>query len=167
MKYTSAQANQLLKKLMEEREELLAAERRSSVFLAATVEDVEDARPNYDYADTQKKLSAVEEKIRAVKHAISVFNTTHTVEGFQMTADQMLGYLPQLKDRKARLGRMAGTLPKTRVTASPRSSLIEYQYANYDVGQAKADYEAVSAALSEARLALDKLNTTETMEIEL
>ena len=49
MKYTSAQANKLLKKLNDEYDLLLAEEAESSTFLAAMGEDPESVRPEYDY----------------------------------------------------------------------------------------------------------------------
>lgn len=167
MEYTSAQANKLLKKLQEEREDVLSAQQRRMTFIAATSEDLEAARPDYDYAGTQARLGELEEKIRRVKHAINTFNLTHEVEGFGMTVDQMLIYLPQLTERKQRLGTMANALEKNRLMDTGRSGIIEYEYANYDVAQAQADYEAAGEELSRAQLALDKLNTTQVMEIDV
>jgi len=46
-------------------------------------------------------------------------------------------------------------------------SPIEYEYANYDVEQAKVDYAAAGEELARAQLALDRLNTAVTMEIDL
>ena len=166
MQYTSAEANKLLRQLQEERNMLLSQEQQSSTFIAATVEDTEAARPDYDYAAVQAQLRALEEKIRRVKHAVSAFNLSHTVEGFAMTVDQLLVYIPQLSERKARLSRMAG-MPEKRRMGSSGTNIIEYEYANYDPETVRADFAAVSEELSRAQLALDKLNTTETMEIEL
>lgn len=70
MTYTSAQANKLLKKLNDEHAALLDRENRSKDFRAAMGEDVESVRPTYDYADTQKKLAELEQRIRRVKHAM-------------------------------------------------------------------------------------------------
>ena len=167
MQYTSAQANKLLRKLKEELHNITHNESVSREFVAATTERLEDARPAYDYAETQKKITVLEKNIRTVKHCINVFNMTHTVEGFDMTVDQMLVYIPQLTDRKCKLLGMATTLPKKRITPSARSNLIEYQYANFDVSLAKSDLATVSAELAEAQIALDKLNNGETFEIEL
>ena len=167
MQYTSAQANKLIKKLMEELDEIRSEELQSCKFIAATTEDPEDARPPYDYAAMQRRITELEAKIRKVKHCLNVFNTTHKPEGFDMTVDQLLVYIPQLTERKAKLANLSRTLAKKRVVSDARSTLIEYQYANYDVAAAKADYEAVCAELANAQLALDKLNTTETMEIDL
>ena len=167
MQYTSAQANKLLRRLQEERNALLTQERQGSSFVAATVEDIESVRPDYDYAAVRDALEAVEAKIRTVKHCISAFNLSHCPAGFDMTVDQLLVYIPQLTERKSRLSRMANVLPKTRLEGGARSNIIEYEYVNYDLQQVQADYNAVSAELSRAQLALDALNTTETMEIDV
>ena len=96
-----------------------------------------------------------------------MFNTTHTVDGFDMTVDQLLVYIPQLTGRKNRRGEMASALPKQRMANNGRSNLIEYEYANYDIEEAKRDYDAVSDELARAQIALDQLNNTETMEINV
>ena len=148
MQYTSAQANKLLRKKQEERDALLYQESISRSFVAATTEDKENARPAYSYADTQARLKKIEAEIREIKHAISMFNTTHTLDGFDMTVDQMLVYIPQLTGRKNRLGEMASALPKQRMANNGRSNLIEYTYANYDIEEAKRDYDEVSDELA-------------------
>ena len=56
MRYTSSEANKLLRRLTEERDALLVKELKSSTFLAAMGEDVDSVRPDYDYAQTQKEL---------------------------------------------------------------------------------------------------------------
>jgi len=127
MQVTSAQANKILRQLQEERRDILRDEQQCRTFVAATVEDPENARPAYDYADTQEKLRALEEKIRLVKHSINAFNLTHKAEGFDMTVDQLLVYIPQLSERKTRLGSMAGVLAKTRLSTSSRSNIIEWE----------------------------------------
>ena len=169
MKYTSAEAAKLLKKLNEERTNLLLNEQQSSVFVASVGEDAESVRPVYDYTEVQTKLKAVEEKIIKVKHKINVFNTTHKLPDFDMTIDEILVYIPFLSDKKRKYSEMMNTLPKTRdaATYSRNSSIIDYKYANYDIEAAKADYEKTEAELTRAQLALDKLNTTETFDIDL
>ena len=165
MKYTSAQANKLLKTLKDARESILFREGNNDRFVAATVEDLESARPDYDYAAVQARLEVLEGQIRMVKHAINQFNLTHTVEGFDMTVDQMLVYIPQLSERCSKLDTMADMPRKKRYNS--RSNLIEYEYTNYDPEQVRADYQAAKDLLNQAQLALDALNQSETMEIAL
>ena len=168
---TSAQAAKLLKKYNEDYEAILEREKQTSVFLAALGEDPETVRPEYCYNKTKEELEAVESKVRKIKHALNVFNTTHKVPGFDMTVDEMLVFIPQLTKRKEKLAAMRANLPKSRVkTAFDRfggSSIIDYLYTNYDMKTVKADYEETSDILSQAQTALDKLNSTETFEIEL
>ena len=165
MNYTSAQANKLLKKLQDERKQIISVEKQSRTFVAATIEDVESARPPYDYAQTQERLRALEDRIRTIKHCINAFNTTQVVEGFGMTVDQMLIYIPQLSDRKEKLAGMAAVLEKKRYEYSSHTNIIEYEYANYDIEQVKRDHEETSEELARAQLALDRLNTEVTMYI--
>ncbi len=169
MKYTSAEAAKLLRRLNEEREALLELERRSSSFVAAVSEDIESVRPAYDFAAVQARLAKVEAQVRKVKHALNVFNSTHTVPGFGMTIDQLLVYIPQLSQRKMKLRDMAAVLPKTRVKgrSAVNSAVIEYTYANYGVEEARAAADAVADELARAQTALDKVNNSETMDIDL
>lgn len=169
MQYTSAQAAKILRRLNEERSALLNMEQQSKDFLASVGEDPETVRPAYDYADTQARLAALEEKIRKVKHAISVFNTTTLVPEFGMTVDQLLVYIPQLSQRKVKYADMMSRLPKARETGSAyaRGNIIDYRYANYDIGAAEKDHAEVSDTLGRAQTALDVVNNTLTMEIDL
>lgn len=168
MEYTSSEANKLLRKLNEERNALLAREAQSSTFLAAMGEDPESLRPDYDYAEVQKALTELDRKIRIVKHGINEFNLKHEVPGFGMTVDQMLVYIPQLTARKEKLAGMKSRLPRQRsmnALYGRNSNIIDYSYANYDIGAAEAEYTSVSDELARAQTALDVLNNTEKMEI--
>jgi len=166
MKYTSSQAAKLLRKLNEERQLIADEENSSYAFIAAIEEDIEDVRPNYEYEETLAKLEELDLKIRKVKHAINVFNTTTIVPEFGITIDEMLVLIPQLSGKKYRLLNMCKMKPKERVS-SYNSNFIEYKYANFDIAKAKEDYEAVSDTLARAQQALDELNNSATMEIDI
>lgn len=167
MKYTSAEAAKLLRSLKDELEMVKTLENSSYKFVAAVSENVEDVRPEYDFADCQKKIYELNTKIRKVKHAINVFNTTHTVEGFDMTVDEMLVYLPQLSEQLTKLTFYVRALPKRRAPSNSSSNIIDYVYSNFDVSEAKEEYAKISDTISKAQLALDVLNSTETMEIDI
>ena len=169
MQYTSAQAAKILRRLNEEHIALLNMEQQSKDFLASVGEDPESVRPDYDYAATQAKLAELEQKIRRVKHAISVFNTTTLVPEFGMTVDQLLVYIPQLSQRKIKYSDMMSKLPKARETgaAYTRGNIIDYRYANYDISAAEKDYSEAADTLGRAQTALDVVNNTLTMEIDL
>ena len=165
--YTSAEAAKLLKAIEEEIKELRSDEDRVATFNAAVEEDTESVRPEYSYKETQEKLDALADRVRKVKHAINVFNTTTVIPEFNITIDEMLVLIPQLTARKKKLSAMAARLPKNRASGGRFSEpkFIDYTYANYDVKQAKEDLKKAAAELSKAQLALDKVNTTVKFEI--
>ena len=167
MKYTSAQANKLLKKLNDEYSALLDKEQRSRDFRAAMGEDIESVRPAYDYAKTQARLEELEGAIRRLKHAINRFNTTQVVDGFGITIDEMLVYIPQFTRRKNKLLEMKSRLPKERIEEQygRQSNIIDYRYANYDIAAVEADYDKTVDELSRAQLALDAINGRETFDL--
>ena len=168
MKYTSAEAAKLLRQLNEKHEDLRVLESQSSTFLASVGEDIESVRPEYDYEEIQRQLAELETKIRTVKHAINRFNITHTVPGFDITIDRMLVLIPQLSARKSKLSMMKSSLPKVREhSRSTGSNIIDYRYANYDIKKVEADYDETAEILAKAQTALDVINNTETMDIDL
>ena len=167
MNYTSAQAAKLLSRLQQDYDQLAAYEENARTFLASVGEDVESVRPEYSYEETGAQLAALEAKIRKVKHAINVFNTATVIPEFNMTIDEMLVYIPQLSKKKAKLKEMANKLPKARHNNSVSINIIDYIYVNYDLNAVKADLEAVTEELSAAQLALDAVNHTAVLDIEL
>lgn len=167
MKYTSAEAAKLLRKLMEEYSSLTDRELRTNVFTVSIDENPEEVRPSYDFKAVQVKLSDIERKIRILKHAMNQFNVSTVVDGFDMTIDQMLVYIPQLNERKKKLAMMASRLPKERAVSYSRNAIVEYTYANYSIEDAEAELEKVSEELSKAQIALDVTNNSVQFEIDL
>ena len=164
MKCTSAEAAKYLRKLNEDYAYLLSREEVRRDFLVSLGEDPESVRPPYDFQETQDALDEMEQKIRRVKHAINLFNTTHTVPGFDLTIDEMLVLIPQLTKRKNKLAEMKEKLPKTREQTYSKSNIVDYRYINYDSDEAASEYEKAAELLSRAQTALDTVNNTETLE---
>ena len=169
MKYTSAEANKLLKSIEGRIADLERKEELTSRFQVASGEDVESLRPKYDFAATQKELAELEAKQRIVKHSINTFNLTHTLPGFDdLTIDQALVYIPQLTARIRKLRSMAGVLPKQRIVDRYSSvNFVDYAVCNYDIEAAEKAYVETKSLLASVHLALDTVNTTETMDIDL
>lgn len=169
MLYTSAQIAKMLSKLKSELTALQNVEAMSRTFLASVGEDPEDVRPEYDYAETKEKIAALEEKIRKIKHAVNVFNTVTVIPEFGMTIDEILVYIPQLSALKQKLTEMASVLPKQREDPmyGNKSNIIDYRYANYDIDAVRADLEAVTDKLAAAQLALDTVNHSAVIELDI
>ena len=168
MKYTCAEAAKMLRKLNEELKVLRAKELKGYRFTAAVDEDLESARPVYDYEKTQEEQRRIEAKIRYIKHAINCFNIRTMVPGFDMSIDEMLVYIPQLSARKRKLSDMASFLPKERVSNGYQATkIIEYTYTNYEIQKAADDLAEVTDELARAQTALDVVNNQEQMDIEI
>lgn len=169
MKMTSAQAAKLLRQWNESLKALQRREENTKTFLASLGEDLESVRPEYDYTAMQAEQAAIEANIRKLKHTLNVFNTTTIIPEFEMTIDQMLIYLPQLTNRLEKLSRMKELLPKQRENAlySRNSAIIDYRYANYDIQTVEKDYEVLAETLAKAQTALDYINNTVLLEVDL
>lgn len=169
MKYTSTEAAKLLRKLNNEISTLTSLEYLSKEYVATLGEDIESIKPEYDYEATQGKLIELDAQVRKVKHTINEFNLTHIVPGTDMTIDQLLVYIPQLGTRIRKLEQMSDRLQKVRHQSGygGANMMIEYNYANYEVAQAAKDCAEAKDELARLQTALDLLNSTETMEIEL
>lgn len=159
---TSAELNKELRKLQNERGNILEQERLTSLFVAATTENVEEIRPEYDLTATNEALAEKEKEIRKIKHRLNVFNSTHVIEELGMTIDEVLVYLPQQSDRVKKLSDLARHTARLRFSDryGTRNNLIEYEYANYSQAEAMRLYEAAHKDLARAQIALDKANTT-------
>ncbi len=169
MLVTSAQAAKLLRQFNDELRTLQLREENSSSFVAAIQEDVESVRPEYNFNEMRTAQAEVELKIRKLKHAINVFNTTMTIPDFDITIDEMLVYLPQLNRQCEVLAEMRNAMPKVRVSSgySSSGSIIDYRYANYDIEEVSKRYNEISDALAKAQTALDLVNSTVEFEVDL
>ena len=166
---TSAEAAKLLKKLNEELNSVMRKEEQSRDFLAALGEDPESVRPKYDYEDTGRKIGEIERKIRLLKHAINVFNTTTVVPEIDMTVDQVLIYIPQLTKKCNKLWEMMNKLPKVRENAvgyGRGNPVIDYRYLNYDVENVERDYYKCKSELDRAQIQLDLVNSTLKLSVD-
>lgn len=169
MEYTSAEASKLLKKLIDEKQNIQSMEGKTATFKAALGEDPESVRPEYNFRQSEDSLETVMRKILKVKHAINVFNSTTEVGDSGITIDQVLVYLPELNARKQVLYNMASLLPKERVAARfmGANNLIDYRYANFDIDEVKKEYIRVRDEVMALQTALDLVNSTVKFEIDV
>ncbi len=167
MKMTSAEANKLIKQLRDQYRLLESQESNLVSFIAATTENIEDVRPAYSYEDTRNQYDEIERKIRRIKHALNQFNASTVPEGLDMTIDELLVFLPQASDRLRKLTAMLSRPVKLRAENTGRTSIIEYEYLNYDPAAVQKDYDALLEYKNRAMTALDVTNNTVPFEVDL
>lgn len=169
MKMTSAIANKMIRKLEEDKSYLRNKEAECSSYIAAL--DEEPVIPNYDFEKMNAELKEIDEKIMKIRHAVNLANVTNSVdvEGESMTIDSILISMAQLNIRKNVLNDLRRREPKERINSVrvARQTAPEYQYINYDLAMAKAEYERVDGRISAMQLALDKYNQTVEFEVEI
>ncbi len=166
MKYTSASANKLIKILEDMKNYLLQQEENGKSYVLA--EDETPDLPDYDFVTTNAKIDELDKKIRTLKHALNVFNST-TVLPLGITIDEALVEMAQLNRKLPRLDLMRRALPKRRLSGgyAARRDVAEYEYLNYDPKKAAEVYEKDLRRVQEIQLALDKVNQTEEFEVNV
>ncbi len=169
-KMTSAYANKMLKSLEEDKAFWVNKEEASSTYVVANNE--EPVVPEYDYVQVANTIATIDEKIAIIKHALNVANATARVMvgDVEMSIDTILIKMAQLNKRKAVLDTMRKRLPKAREeqrSYMSRNTVPEYRYINYDLDLIKKEYEAVSKAIMEMQMALDRYNQTVQFEVNM
>jgi len=164
---TSAAANKWIKSLEDEKSYYLSLE--SNVCEYTLAEGETSTPPEYDYSKVNHEIEQIDSKIRKIKHAINIFNTTTVLPTLNITVDEALVKMAQLNNHKCKLDEMRRRLPKERVDSfsNRAKAIIEYKYANYDIELVKEDYKKVSEEIISIQLALDICNQTQTFEIDL
>ena len=165
---TSAYANKVLRKLTEDKEYWRRKENEGCTYIAAI--DEEPVIPDYDYEKVAAEITAIDEKILKIKHAININNATNKVAvgDAEMTIDEILVKMAQLSKRKAVLDNLRKREPKTRINSglySSRKTAPEYEYVNYDIELVKKEYERIDAEIAAMQIALDKYNQTFEFEV--
>ena len=162
--YNSASCNKIIRKLKDEYKSILQEERDNRMYTVGGDEDNFTCVPEYDFAETQEKLDAITEKIRKLRHAVNMFNTTYVLPTIGITIDEALYVMAVMNERKNTLLSMSRVQPKQRRSGY---SGVEYVYTNYDVPEVKTVYSILDKNLSDIQMALDLANLTETFEVDI
>lgn len=167
---TSAFANKVLRKLNEDKIYWTKKEEESCTYIAAA--DEEPVIPEYDYAEVAAKIESIDSLVVKIKHALNVTNTTNkvSVNGTEMTIDEILVKMSQLNRRKSILDYMRKQEPKSRISSgmyTARKTAPEYKYINYDLELIKSEYERIDSEISEMQLVLDKYNQTFEFDVDI
>lgn len=166
MKLTSAAANKMIRTLEDRKQYLLQREANDSTYVLA--EDEKEDIPAYDFGEYNAQIDEIDGKIRILKHALNVFNTT-TVLPIGITIDAALVEMAQLNNKLPRLDMMRKARNKTRLSgmSAARRDIAEYQYLNYDPEEVEKMYERDLSRVQAIQLSLDRVNQTEEFEVDI
>ena len=163
MKKTHQMIIKDIKRLTEEKEQLLAFESQNcTVTYAANEKPIEN---DYSYAEISAKIDGIDKEIRHLKAVLNKSNSITIVQGFDFTLSEALVYLAQLNGKLSRLKELSAIKPISRSSASYRDSSYEYTKALFDSKKIKEDYDACFDYISRLQMAIDLTNLT--TEIDL
>lgn len=171
MKVTSALANKLLIQLKDEKDIYIQKEIDSNTYV---VSDGEEALiPEYDFLENNKKIEEIDIKIMKLKHAINLTNTLSKIEieGKTYSVDEILVRMAELNARMRFYDELRRKLPKQRLdsrrfVSKNNPNAIEFEYANFNIEDAKKEFEKTQKEIISLQLALDKFNQTYEFEVE-
>ncbi len=165
--FTSASANKQIRTYEEEKAHILSNEREVSTYVLSI--DEEDESPEYDYAAVRKQVAQLDDKVRTLRCALHAFNVATVLPESGISIDEALVLMAQLNGERYRLASMRSILPKRRLSADYRrgNKVVEYEYANFDVEQAEADYQEVSERIRQLQMEIDFANQTIQFEVDL
>ena len=165
--FTSASANKLIRVYEDEKEHILKNERGVCTYVLST--DEEEEPPEYDYDAVRKQVAALDAKVRTLRCALHAFNVATVLPESGISIDEALVLLAQLSSECYRLSMMRSMLPKKRLKADyiRGSKVVEYEYANFDIARAEADYQAVYERIRQLQMEIDYANQTVQFEVDL
>lgn len=162
MRMTVNEANRLAQQLKAEHDRLLEEERNVQTY--SHTEGEEPFIPKYDFAEMAKKRDEINGKIQKIRHAVSLFNVSEQISAENITVDQALVRIAMLSAEKRRLDHMV-MIPEVNREGSYRTP--EIVHCNFDMQQVELRREAVTMELNQLRAALDLVNLTRVIDIDL
>ena len=165
LKLNSDTANKTIKNLQTEIDSILSNERRDSTYSHA-VGETPSVPTWYNFADTQKRLSELRNKIGVLRHAINQFNVNTKIDGFNMTVDEALYRMHLLNAEKKRLHEMLD-IPEVTRTRNFGSREADIVHRNFDIDSVRAEYDSVTAELMAIQQAINIANLTCTFDVDI
>ncbi len=165
--FTSASANKQIRAFEEEKAHILRNENEVCTYVLSV--DEEGEAPEYNYAEARASVAELDAKVRALRCALHSFNVTTILPESGISIDEALVLMAQLNNERARLSMLRSNLPKQRVSSGfyRGDRIAEYQYANYDVAQAEADFQDISERIRQLQMEIDYANQTIQFEVDV
>ena len=167
MKLTPDGAQKLIHSLGEERKQLIDQINKLATFVVAVSEgDPEELRPDFDFSATVDAIRSIDDRIRKIKHARNVFNTTTLLPEENITVDEALVLMATLNNNYGYFADLGNRQPKTRNRTQYKGE-IEYTYTNYNIEEAKKLGRDMYERILELQSKLNLVNSTYNFDINL
>lgn len=168
MKITLNEAKKMLLKLQSDKEFLLHRIDDLATYVAAVSENEEELRPEFSLEETVAEIEEIDKKIIKIHCARNRANNRMVLKPSGITIMEALIKLPILNMELKKWELLAMKQMKTRVKDSyGRNKDIEYVYANYPLEYAKKKYEQYRDEIAEIQAELDRVDITETFEVNV
>ena len=162
MKICNAEIIKLVKELEVEKADILAFEARNRKITYQKGE--EKLVPDYNFGKVRDEVKCLNERIRKLKHILSVSNNTTIVDEFGITIGECLVYMAQLNTEKTFLELMSRENPKSRATQF--GGAVEYTELTYSIEDCKKELSCVNDLIKRLQIAIDRTNLTNLIEID-
>lgn len=164
MKMNSDTASKLIKNLQSEIDMLLQSEKRDCTYSHTPSEA--PVIPEYNFADTQKRLEELRGNMAALRHAINRFNIETRIPGFDITVDEALGRMSRLNEDKRRLSRLASIpdVARSREYGSKEPDLV---HRNFNSDEVQAAYKETCDQLMRIQQAINVANLTIEFDVDV
>lgn len=165
MKMNSDYANKILRDLQTNLDSTIAEENRNKTYSYALNE--KPIIPEYDFKETQEKLTVLRQEIAVLKHAINRFNMETKLKGTELTMDEALGRMSMLHSEKKRLNALLQIPEITRERMYRGLDAADYVCRNFEIEDVKTEYESVKKELIDLQQAINLANLTEEFDIDI
>ena len=161
MKMCNSEAMKAIKELEEKKKNILYIENTRS--RVSYKEGEKKVQTNYEYAATRNSVAEIDERIRAIKHALAVCNCTAVVDDFNITIGEALVYLAQLNAEYDQLDKLSDHNKLSRTITY--NGVIEYTECLYDPDEVIKEMEALHKKICKLQVAIDRANLTNFIEV--
>ena len=160
MKMCHTEAMKLIKELEQLKEQLISFEDRCCK--VSYREDEAKAASSYDYQTTRAKIEELDERVLAIRSALSKANCSVSVDD-KFTISEALVRLAQLQKKCAQLDFLSRQRQLSRRITE--NGTLEFTECNYDVAKATADMADVRGEINRLQIAIDRANLNNYIEV--
>ena len=154
MKICNSEAMKIIKSLEEELRGLRANENTNCQ--VSYKEGETKQIPDYNYKTTRTESEKILKRIREIKHALAVANSTYIIDDFNISIGEALVYLAQLNNEYSQLSYLsAKNKISRRITMN---GVLEYTECLFEPEEVKKEQKALYEKIGKLQVSIDRAN---------